>query len=73
VAISPSTARPEQVDCPSGKKARGGGASTTDISTKRSSSTPTDAGTGWVALFHNTGAITSATGYAWVICANVTS
>jgi hypothetical protein len=61
-----------QVDCPDGKKALGGGGTTTGYAGKLAVSAPTDAGTGWVAGYQNTGT-TPVTVYAWVICANVTS
>jgi len=59
-----------QVDCPSGKKALGGGGSTTGYNGKLVSSAPTDPGTGWGVAYHNTGN-TPVTVYAWVICAYV--
>jgi hypothetical protein len=61
-----------QVYCPSGKKALGGGASVTAGNTYVVSSAPTTGGTGWAIWYKNASPV-SATIYAWVICANVTS
>jgi Collagen triple helix repeat (20 copies) len=63
-----------QVDCPAGKKALGGGGSSTSNAMKLVESAPTDPptnpGTGWVVTYQNTAG--QATVYAWVICAKVT-
>jgi hypothetical protein len=74
--IPANTGGSTQVDCSSGKKALGGGGSTTGYAGKLVASAPTDAapdpGTGWIAAYQNTGTTPVAV-YAWVICANVTS
>jgi hypothetical protein len=65
-----------RADCPAGKKALGGGASSTDSFWARiAQSAPTDPGTGWVAIVANEASDNSVnvTAYAWVICANVAS
>ena len=69
---TPGSASGTQVECPSGKKALGGGASATSYGAKVVTSAPTDAGTGWAVAYANTSS-TPVTVYAWVICANVTS
>jgi hypothetical protein len=76
--VSPGTGLPaddnrtSQVNCPSGKKALGGGGSSTYPGAYLWASAPTDPGTGWVTQYHNDGTF-AATVYAWVICANVTA
>ena len=60
-----------EVACPDGKKALGGGASTTVEGPYVLASAPTDGATGWAVLYRNPGN-TGTTVYAWVICANVT-
>jgi hypothetical protein len=76
--VSNSTSpKSEQQDCPSGKKAIGGGAVITGVGTNTflSTSRPTDAGTGWIATGRestggNTGNWAVQT---WVVCATVSS
>jgi hypothetical protein len=62
-------------ECPSGKKALGGGASSTDsIYSRITESAPTNPGTGWFAVVANQGdASIHMTMYAWAICAYVAS
>jgi len=78
VTLGNGVANPAQANCPSGKKALGGGASAVLAGTSVphanayiSTSAPTDDGTGWVVYSRNT-STAAATVYAWVICANVT-
>lgn len=72
VVVPPSVGRDAQANCPAGKKALGGGASSTGQVTFVVNSAPTDDGTGWVVHSRNTDN-QSQTLYAWVICANVAS
>ena len=62
-----------QVSCSSGKKALGGGLSSTGLLVTASTSRPIEPGTGWVVKAWNQDGDFAATVYAWVICANVTS
>jgi Collagen triple helix repeat (20 copies) len=62
-----------EVYCSSGKKALGGGLSSTGLQVTPSTSTMTEPGTGWVVRAWNHSDVAAATVYAWVICANVTS
>jgi len=63
-----------QVDCPSGKKALGGGMALAErnYQARVVESAPAGAATGWFISVYNQG-IRAFTAYAWVICANVTS
>ena len=76
VRISPGGTGSARINCPggypTGKMALGGGASATHPHAHVSRSTPYDTATGWVAEFHNEASV-AVTGYAWVICANVSS
>jgi hypothetical protein len=72
VYLPPKVANPVQANCPGGKKALGGGASSTGTNAYVIDSAPTDDGTGWVVRSRNT-ADSPATVYAWVICAHVSS
>ena len=72
ISIPPNDADFGQVTCPDGKKALGGGASSTNLRAYVSSSAPLDGGTGWAVGYHNTSSV-GATVFGWVICANVTS
>jgi hypothetical protein len=78
VVVMPKVYNTAQANCPAGKKALGGGASTdSNLSaggaTEVMTSAPTDDGTGWVVRSVNTSPETRSTIYAWVICANVSS
>jgi hypothetical protein len=59
-----------QVACPSGKRAIGGGGSSTYSGAFLSTSAPADGATGWTVTGRNPSS-TAATVYAWVICATV--
>ncbi len=72
VVAPPGYSRVTQANCTAGKKALGGGASSTGVLTDVMDSAPTDNGTGWVVRSRNTDTI-QATVYAWVICASVSS
>lgn len=61
-----------QVYCSDYKKALGGGATVTAGNAYVVRSAPTSGGRGWTIWYKNTSSV-SATAYAWVICANVTS
>jgi len=71
---SPKT---QQQDCPSGKKAIGGGAVLTGVTTNTFlwTSRPTDAGTGWIAAGREStgGNAGSWAVQTWVVCATVGS
>jgi hypothetical protein len=64
-----------QVDCPSGKRAVGGGGTLTGTTTNTflSTSRPSDAGTGWVAAGSESSAGNAGNWavQAWVVCATV--
>jgi hypothetical protein len=72
---SSSAAKSFQVDCPSGKRALGGGGTLTGAITNTflSTSRPTDAGTGWIAAGREStgGNAGSWAVQAWVVCATV--
>jgi hypothetical protein len=70
LSIPSNTGDATHVDCPAGKRALGGGASTATYNMKLVNSAPTDAGNGWVIAYQNE-AQSARTGYAWVICAQV--
>ena len=76
VRIAPGGTDTTRINCPGGfpvgKMALGGGASATHPHAHVSSSTPYETGTGWEAEFHNEASV-AVTGYAWVICAKVSS
>jgi len=76
VRISPGGTGTTRINCPGGypigKMALGGGASATHSHAHISKSTPYETGTGWEAEFHNEASV-AVTGYAWVICAKVSS
>jgi hypothetical protein len=57
--------------CSSGKKALGGGVSSTNFLVTASTSRPIEPGSGWVVNAWNQSDAGAATVYAWVICANV--
>lgn len=74
--VSNSTSpKSQQQDCPSGKKAVGGGAVITGVSTNTflSASRPTDPGTGWIATGREStgGNAGSWAVQTWVICVTV--
>jgi hypothetical protein len=78
VVVMPKVYNNAQADCPAGKKALGGGASTNSNlsaggATEVMTSAPNDDGTGWVVRSVNTSPSDPSTIYAWVICANVAS
>jgi len=78
MAIPPDDRRTWQVNCPGGKKALGGGVSTTSgnkSDTHISESAPAGASaTGWLAsVYTNPDAGFTPTYYVWVICAYVSS
>lgn len=78
VRVMPKVYNSTHADCPAGKKALGGGASTDSNlsaggSTVVMTSAPSDDGTGWAIRSVNTSPDTPSTIYAWVICANVSS
>ena len=73
VVVPPAVGRDAQANCTDGKKALGGGASSTGQVTFVVNSAPTDDGTGWVVHSRNTDNQFQSTLYAWVICANVAS
>lgn len=64
-----------QVDCPSGKRAIGGGGTLTGTTTNTflSTSRPSDAGTGWIAAGRESSAGNAGSWavQAWVVCATV--
>jgi hypothetical protein len=64
-----------QVDCPSGKRAVGGGGTLTGATTNTflSTSRPSDAGTGWIAAGRESSAGNAGSWavQAWVVCATV--
>jgi hypothetical protein len=70
---SNSAAKSFQVDCPSGKRAVGGGGTLTGTTTNTflSTSRPTDAGTGWIAAGREStgGNAGNWAVQAWVVCA----
>ena len=72
---SNSTSKSFQVDCPSGKRAVGGGGTLTGTTTNTflSTSRPTDAGTGWIAAGREStgGNAGNWAVQAWVVCATV--
>ena len=70
IDIPPDSGASRQVDCPVGKKALGGGASSTGSRAYVSDSAPTNGATGWQTWYTNTGSY-AVTVYAWVICAYV--
>jgi Collagen triple helix repeat (20 copies) len=74
VPIDGKFAGDARVYCPTGKKALGGGASSTGYksTSELATSAPVNGGIGWVASYYNAD-ITPITVYAWVICANVSS
>jgi hypothetical protein len=72
VGVPSDTGRSVQVDCPSGKKALGGGGSTTAYAGKLVNSAPNNPGTSWIVSYYNTGDTTISM-YGWVICAKVSS
>ena len=67
---APAVGRVAQANCTGGKRALGGGASSTGQVTFVVDSAPTDDGTGWVVHSRNTDNQVQSTLYAWVICAN---
>ena len=76
--IRPNSHANWSVDCPSGKKALGGGESTASGSDAVLGKTlletaPAGAGTGWYASVLNRNDTTAITEYVWALCANVTS
>ena len=74
-ASNSTSPKSEQQDCPSGKRALGGGAVITGsaANTFLSISRPTDAGTGWIAAAReaNGGNAGSWAVQTWVVCATV--
>ena len=72
---SNSTSKSFQVDCPSGKRAIGGGGTLTGTTTNTflSISRPSDAGTGWIAAGRESsgGNAGNWAVQAWVVCATV--
>jgi hypothetical protein len=72
VLVPANVSRDAQAHCSAGKKALGGGASSTGAVTFVITSAPNDDGTGCVVRSRNTDNFPS-TLYAWVICANVAS
>src|SRR5215211_4474749 len=74
--IAPKSFPVFQVACSSGKKALGGGVSIDgefQYLAHVLTTAPTSAGTGWVARVFNNATNKTVTGYAWVICAYVSS
>ena len=74
-ASNSTTPKSFQVDCPSGKRAIGGGGTLTGTITNTflSTSRPSDAGTGWVATGRESSAGNAGNWavQAWVVCATV--
>jgi hypothetical protein len=75
MTIPPKSARVWAVHCPAGKKALGGGVAVEPFGLKgdarvAESAPAGNAATGWAVTLYN-GAELSISGYAWVICANV--
>jgi hypothetical protein len=72
--IAPNVLDSWQVNCPSGKKALGGGMALAHQTSgaRIVESAPAGAGTGWFVSALNQGT-TGFTAFAWVICANVSS
>ena len=78
ITISPNKQRTWEADCPSPKKALGGGvvgsSGLPDTNTQITQDGPAGPATGWlVSVYNNGGANLTLSYYAWVICANVAS
>lgn len=59
------------INCPTGKRAVGGGASLVDGTWFMQSSAPQNGGAGWLVRYQTSGATFSAAGTVYAICANV--
>jgi hypothetical protein len=77
--VSPGTDVPKNqrvqaaVDCPSGKRALGGGVSTSGAIAEVRETAPSNGGFGWAATVANRSNDFADQMYVWVICANVAS